>query len=280
MSTAPFTIVLHPSRLGFSCLALLLALLAAGCSSDEGGPGPEDNTWGLGEDAGQDLSVDGARDMGGDDGARGCVAPAEPLGSCDPVCGTGCSGGATVCQGTLDRVSGGTVFACTAAGDRGAGQRCDHERRCEEGLHCLRPEGREHGVCSPLCRLDGGDGGCAEERDCMVYEGGGGEYGVCAEPDCTPFPMDDCPQGQNCYEVRDGWRCLSYEPSAMLGDRCEDAIQCNDQQDCISSLTDPDSSCHAKCELGRAEEYCEGDEICVAPTNRSFGVCRSLAGGG
>jgi hypothetical protein len=232
-------------RAGIRRLLLVLATVAlSSCSSDTATP---------------------------DDDVIDCSEP--PIGACSFECQTGCDDGET-CD-MLPTATGELRPACARYGPVGEHEICGGaDLACQKGLTCVNRAATIAPHCLAHCEVNDAMA-CDDDEFCEPRSPGDGIAGVCARIECTLYPNDDCPAGQNCYRSPNGRRCLDYHPAAQLGDACSDSSDCNDAQECIAEEGTVTELCRAKCVVGDAQG-CPPDEQCLPVFDDAHGACWPL----
>lgn len=249
--------------MGFLTLLLLSAASLPGCGPPDSDPSPDDaaaantdatDTGIDGGDAGEVDTTGTDGDVGGGDVAPNCTYFPDdcPEGeSCYPAA-----------------QSGGERRCLEPRGEKSQGASCGGLRECGADLRCYDQ------ACRAICDPDGtGDEfDCDSGASCLPLEVAGRTvgFGVCI-PECTMFPEDDCPEGENCYVFSNGRQCAPYDTGAEAGDECDASQDCNADQICVSSAEDEPSRCRPKCDQNAGED-CESGE-CRPLQNLEFGAC-------
>jgi len=200
----------------------------------------------------------------------GCQEIMPAVGECDALCQTGCMADQN-CVVASSGPGAPAMAVCQPAGTAVAGDACDQMTACAEGHGCLTTDGGATFSCRQYCRVGDGEPSCAGAATCAAADPNIPELGICIEPEdeCTGYPNDSCPDGQNCYQTNIGLRCVDYNAAAMPGDACASPTDCNDAQGCVGDgMT---NNCRALCDP--AAPMCAGTEQCVQLTNLPYGAC-------
>jgi hypothetical protein len=196
--------------------------------------------------------------------------PLDPsIGPCDPLCQTGCEADQACSISSSDPFTP-IQSVCEGGGPATAGMECSTDNGCEAGLGCLSIDGLTF-ECVPFCRVGGGVPGCDDETVCTPFDRDERRVGICIPPEdeCTQYPGDDCPAGQNCNRTELGLRCIAFDPDASVGDDCTSPGDCNDDHGCIN--IDGRSQCRQLCDA--ADPMCADDEMCARLNDLPYGAC-------
>jgi hypothetical protein len=241
-----------------SVIAVWIASIGAGCEEGE-----------LEDAADARAPRDGARivprdrivstdmDVRSADGAHRC-------GFFPDTCPTGANCYSVRTEGELGR-------RCLAYDSGSVGEDCTEGRlaQCGDGRRCF------DGTCRALCDPTGSQEFNCESGDvCIVARTGNGRelpWGVCRtrSDECRLWPSDDCPEGENCYSVQRGTRCLTYDPEAESGEECAESTDCDGGQVCVRERGDGSSVCRNKCD---DDHPCETG-TCEPISELEFGAC-------
>ena len=240
---------------------LFMLVLAAGCGSDtdEGNGGGD--TSASQEDVGTDADISSDTEPDGD-GTDGEVCTYFP-----DSCGEGRNCYPDISDDGIERV------CLKYNGDRSTGDACEGRADCASGDRCFDDE------CRTMC--DPGDGErCGSEAVCLTLTSMGHKlaWGIC-EPKadkCTIWPNDDCGDGENCYSLKQGNRCLEFNAEASVGDSCQGSPDCNAGQTCIERDGESESHCRDKCD---EEHPCESGK-CQSLSSAPYGACLPEKSGG
>lgn len=182
---------------------------------------------------------------------------------CAPWAGDGRTGwNATRCV-PVDPDPDGIDEPCTGEGGPFSGL-----DTCEVGALCFNvdPDTNE-GVCTPLCTGSVAAPTCEDpHRICRTNSDA--ILNVCIG-DCDPLIPDECPEGDGCYPVEDGFLCVS-DASGMEGgpfEPCNFPNACDPGLFCLptdraGSQCDPDASgcCSPVCDL--SDPDCPEETVC------------------
>lgn len=177
------------------------------------------------------------------------------------------------------RTDGALERTCLRYDPGSAGDDCTTGRlaQCGDGRRCYR------GTCRPICRPDGSsEFGCESGDVCVRIQTDRRRlsWGVCIQrtDECTLWPNDDCPEGENCYSLPRGHRCLEYDADAETGDACEGSTDCRLDQVCVNERDGAggQNRCRDKCD----EEHPCDNGRCGAISQLEFGACFSSADAG
>lgn len=239
----------------------ILSIALFGCGPPDSDPSADggSGTGGDTADAGTDIVSDGGADTASDGGAEADAAPGCRYFPDDCPEGQSCYPPA---QSSGDR------RCLEPTDDKSVGDSCGGLRECGSDLRCY------DGACRNICDPDGSgeEFGCDSGASCLPLEVAGREvgFGVCIS-ECSLFPDDDCPEGENCYVFKNGQQCAPYNSDAQAGDECSSSQDCNADQICVASGEDEPSKCRPKCDQ-EAGETCESGE-CTPLQNLEFGAC-------
>lgn len=155
--------------------------------------------------------------------------------------------------------------------DKSTGDPCEGATDCDSGDRCVDD------ACREMCDPEAPDS-CGSDAVCLSLSAQGHSlaFGVC-EPKgdkCTTWPNDDCGEGENCYELPQGNRCLEYDPEAEAGDTCEGHQDCNAAQSCIGADGESEAYCRDKCD----EDHPCDSGMCRDISGASYGACIPQSG--
>ena len=109
-----------------------------------------------------------------------CRPLSTPIGTCDPLCQTGCQlGEACAVGGDINNLQSG----CLPEGPVQPGNACAMDQLCVAGSICvgIDPNDPANAICATLCRLGGGQPGCSGADSCLPISGNT-EVGACGTP--------------------------------------------------------------------------------------------------
>lgn len=150
---------------------------------------------------------------------------------------------------------------------------------CQNSLDCSRRQRCFEGSCRQMCDPSGthSDWSCLPNSACMgvTVDGESQPWGICepVEDECTPWPDDDCPSGESCFELSIGKRCRAHNSDASVGDDCTESTDCNQDQTCVEVLGTDEQTCRPKCD---GDHPCDEGE-CGELQGRPFDACFSTS---
>jgi hypothetical protein len=203
--------------------------------------------------------------------------PALPPGvtGCDPFGAPTCGAGET-CTWVYNIAAP----ICAPAGPAAAGEPCDADTACAEGV-CLSLDGTGS-RCMALCR-DAAD--CAGEA-CLDLEDA--EFSICRLADlyrACDLLAPACGEGEGCYQVTgEASPICAGAGSVAVGAACTYANDCLAGDACIQLVTDGqagEGACRDLCDpAGTALPACPDGTTCTPIPDTSAGFCAPAAAGG
>lgn len=251
-------------------VALLALFMMSAC-----GPGSSANTDCSG-DRQCDVSMDMGTGSGQGDMAFGvgascversctdsliCTRITEQESVCLEGCevpGEACDGGRGECVAA--RSEAGEASPVCFVGNIGVGQSCASDLECGDGLVCLRLEGEERGVCSPIC--DEPLSLCVGGEVCMPTQRGGQSEGLC-------YAGGPLQEGARCDAFTDcgrGLRCLSAGEEKFCVRACEQDADCQGGAQCVAQQEAAGGGAICRPAVGAA---CVSDSVCPESTTCS-----------